>query len=91
MLKHEVNYYHKIASNNHLWNIKHLSSYCPINGAGIWGPFFKGLFLPQKSDLAPHFETVYPPFIDMCFLIKIKYAPIALYGPHLCCNKPTKI
>ena len=27
---------------------------------------------------------------DTCFLIKLKYAPIALYGRHLHCNKPVK-
>ena len=74
-----------IASNNHLWNVKKISSYCPVNGAGIWGPFFKGLSLPEKPDLAPHFETVNPPFHRHALSLsrdKI-ITPIALASPTL--------
>jgi hypothetical protein len=27
--------------------------YCPVNGAGFWGLFLTGVYLPQKSELAP--------------------------------------
>jgi hypothetical protein len=62
-------------------------------GANFGDIFLGGAYFPKNGTFCPLYSNDSSSFKDMCFLIRLKVLPDALYGPHLHCHShgPTSV
>ena len=53
----------------------------PILGPPVWGPFIKGIYLPQNHVLLPSLETERQPFQKQVHLPLLELLPFSLKSP----------